>query len=103
VSAEVVAPFVFVAIDRGCEAVFEVDVDDEADVVECPVCEVDATPDAGALPFCWTCVTAEWARKAARKEPKNGRWVGIVSMYLLIQQDLRCCGISGRTQVRSRP
>ena len=63
-SAVVVAPegFVDVVMERGC--------DGEEVVGWC--CEGEVGEDVA---FCWM---AEWARKAARKFAKKGRWVGIV-------------------------
>lgn len=68
--AEVVAPDAFVAIDRGCEAVFDVDA-----FVACEE-DDDGDPEVDIAPFeDWM---AECARKAARKLAKNGRWVDMV-------------------------
>jgi hypothetical protein len=65
VRADVVAPDAFVAIDRGCAAVFDVDVP--------VVCEDDndGDPDVDIAPL-EDCI-AECARNTARKLAKKGR------------------------------
>jgi hypothetical protein len=79
-NAVVVAPEGFVdvevVIERGCEG-------EEVCVCAWCCCEGDEGEDV-ALP-CWI---ALWARKAARKLAKKGRWVGIVLFISLFPPEM---------------
>lgn len=67
VLGEVVEGEVEVVMERGCEGWWE---------CECECAAVEGLLEEVAFPW-----MAEWARKAARKLAKKGRWFGIMCVF----------------------